>query len=223
LKKGYYCSDSVSQRLFDYIALNLLTSKQLEDKLKWNVNTSDMTKPSASERGDYPLWYAFQSTYKDMRSPKLKELQKQSLRLYAEELLRDKIMEESIGNEIQFNMSRILTNAFVKLDHDLINEALPNPGIGKMLDRETMDVAMSGSCACVALVTNNDLYVANCGDARAVIGQENDDGSFSPHVMSIEHNADNDNEVKRLLEEHPNEATTMIREGRLLEMLLPFR
>ena len=76
------CSDTINQRLFDYIALNLLTTKQLEDKLKWR----EVEKA-------YPLWFAYQSPYSDMRSNKLKELHKQSLRLYAEELLKEKIME----------------------------------------------------------------------------------------------------------------------------------
>lgn len=169
---GYYCSDSVSQRLFDYVAVNLLTSKQLEDKLKWSTIKHDSPPPAhALPVDDYPLWYAFQSTYKDMRSQRLKELQKQSLRLYAEELLKERIMEESMGQDLESgdpnnglpNISKVLTNAFLKLDNDLLNEALPNPGSGKMLDRETMNVAMSGSCACVALISKNDLYVANCG------------------------------------------------------------
>lgn len=60
-------------------------------------------------------------------------------------------------------------------------------------------------------------------DTRAVLGQETDDGTFSAFRMSVEHNADNADEIKRLLEQHPNEATTLIRDGRLLEMLLPFR
>ena len=198
--------------MFDYIAVNLLTTKQLEDKLKWN-----------DPKGDYPLWFAFQSPYGDSRSQKLKELHKQSLRLYAEELLKERIMEESIGNEIEYNLEKILENSFLKLDKDLVVEALPNAASGKALDKETMDVAMSGSCACVALLKGTDLYVANSGDARAILGQENDDGTFTPFQMSYEHNAENENEVKRLFKQHPNESTTMIRDGRLLEMLLPFR
>jgi pyruvate dehydrogenase phosphatase len=200
--------------LFDYIALNLLSSKQLEDKLKWN-------DPS---KGEYPLWFAFQSPYADMRSLKIKELHKQSLRHYAEELLKERIMEESIGNEVEINLEKILANSFMKLDSDLIAEALPNPIRGKQVDKENMDIAMSGSCACVALLNGKSLYVANCGDARAVLGQENDDGTYTPLSMSHEHNSDNSDEVKRLFAEHPQqEHQNMIRDGRLLEMLLPFR
>ena len=215
---GHYCSDTISQRLFDYVALNFLTTKQLEDKLKWN--TTESTKSSST----YPLWFAYQSPYSDLRSAKLKEIHKQSLSLYAEELLKERVMEESIGNEVEMNIEKILTNAFLKLDADLSVEALPNVASGRPLDKETMDIAMSGSCACVALLNGKNLYVANCGDARAIIGQENDDGSFTPHFMSRDHNADNQSEVKRLMSEHPpQEHSGMIRDGRLLEMLLPFR
>lgn len=152
---GHYCSDTVSQRLFDYIGLNLLTTKQLEDKLKFK----EIEKV-------FPMWFAYQSPYNDMRSAKLKELHKQALRLYADELLREKIMEESIGNDPEVNLERILVNSFLKLDKDILTEAMPNAASGKPLDKETMDVAMSGSCASVALLNGKNLYVANCGDAR---------------------------------------------------------
>lgn len=53
---------------------------------------------------------------------------------------------------------------------------------------------------------------------RAILGQENDDGTYSAYPMSHEHNSDNINEVKRLFSEHPpNEHAGMIRDGRLLE------
>ena len=80
----------MSQRLFDYIALNFLTSKQLEEKLK---------VPALPDNKEYPLWYAYQSPYTDLRTSKLKDLHRVSLHRYAEELLRDRIMEESIGND----------------------------------------------------------------------------------------------------------------------------
>jgi serine/threonine protein phosphatase PrpC len=57
-------------------------------------------------------------------------------------------------------------SSFLKLDKDILSEAMPNPASGKLLDKETMDVALSGSCACVAMLSGKNLFVANCGDAR---------------------------------------------------------
>ena len=204
---GYKCSDTVSQRLFDYIALNLLTPKQLEDKIKWNA-----------ENKNYPLWFAYYSPYEDLRTMRMKEVHNNSLTQYAEELLTMNMLE----NNDPLNMETILTNAFLKLDRDITIEALPVPGHPP--EREMLEIASSGSCATVALLKGKDLYVANCGDARAVIGQENEDGTYSAVPVSFEHNAENVNEIKRIYSEHPkNEHTSIIREGRLLELLLPLR
>lgn len=109
---GYKCSDTVSQRLFDYIALNLLTPKQLEEKIKWNADNKN-----------YPLWFAYYSPYEDLRSMKMKEIHQNSLIHYAEELLTMNMLETQTTNE--FNMETVLTNAFSKLDRDITIEALP--------------------------------------------------------------------------------------------------
>jgi pyruvate dehydrogenase phosphatase len=204
---GYKCSDTVSQRLFDYIALNLLTPKQLEEKIKWNA-----------ENKNYPLWFAYYSPYEDLRTMKMKEIHQNSLNHYAEELLTMNMLE----NNEPLNMEQILTNSFLKLDRDIIIEALPAPG--HPIDTDMLDTAISGSCATVALLKGKDLYVGNCGDARAIIGQENEDGTYTPLPVSYEHNAENMNEIKRIFSEHPkNEHSSIIRDGRLLELLLPFR
>jgi pyruvate dehydrogenase phosphatase len=108
---GYKCSDTVSQRLFDYIALNLLTPQQLEEKIKWNT-----------ENKNYPLWFAYYSPYEDLRTMKMKEIHQNSLHHYAEELLTMNMLETQ--NE-EPNMETILVNAFTKLDRDITIEALP--------------------------------------------------------------------------------------------------
>jgi len=130
---GHYCADSVNMRLFDYIGLNLLTSQQLEELLS--------TKSSGYNTA-YQLWSTYQSSYPDLRSQKLKEIQKLSLRSYAEDLLKDRIMEESMGNEVKFDIEKALVDSFNKLDMDILNEAIPKNAIYP--DKETMDVAMSG-------------------------------------------------------------------------------
>lgn len=223
----------------------MLTAKQLEDKLKWitlhpsdsnNTETAAATgsgggddaasNSSQNPSNDYPLWSTFQSPYGDFRTAQLKELHRNSLQTYGEELLKERIIEESMsdGTPVEYDFPKILKDAFMRLDKDLSQEALPNPASGKALDKDTMNIAMSGSCACVSLITGKNLYVANCGDARAVLGIENDDGEYSPLAMSHDHNYENAPEVQRLYAEHPKqEQTTLIRHNRLLEMLLPFR
>jgi pyruvate dehydrogenase phosphatase len=146
---GYQCSDTISQRLFDYIALNFLSPKQLEDMIKWSLDNKN-----------YPLWFAYYSPYEDSRIPKMKEIHKMSLTNYAEELLTMNVLEGS--NDSGTNIEAILRNAFLKLDRDIIVEALPSPG--QPIDRDTLDIAMSGSCACIAFLKDKDLWVKSIRD-----------------------------------------------------------
>jgi pyruvate dehydrogenase phosphatase len=115
-------------------------------------------------------------------------------------------MEESIGNDsdpTELNIDKILTNSFLKLDADISMEAVSPLGVktgavahGTTPDKELMDVAKAGSCACVAFLNGKHLYVANSGDARAYIGQgEEEHGVYVPFAMSNEHNSENINEV----------------------------
>uniref|UniRef100_A0A1A7ZG45 Pyruvate dehyrogenase phosphatase catalytic subunit 1 n=1 Tax=Nothobranchius furzeri TaxID=105023 RepID=A0A1A7ZG45_NOTFU len=85
-------------------------------------------------------------------------------------------------------------------------------------------VAFSGATACVAHIDGSDLFIANAGDARAVLGVQEEDGSFSALTLSNDHNAQNDGEVSRIRSEHPSsERKTVIRQDRLLGLLMPFR
>uniref|UniRef100_A0A3Q2PIQ3 [Pyruvate dehydrogenase [acetyl-transferring]]-phosphatase 1, mitochondrial n=1 Tax=Fundulus heteroclitus TaxID=8078 RepID=A0A3Q2PIQ3_FUNHE len=85
-------------------------------------------------------------------------------------------------------------------------------------------VAFSGATACVAHIDGHDLYIANAGDARAVLGVQEEDGSFSAHTLSNDHSAQNEEEVARIRSEHPHsERKTVIRQDRLLGLLMPFR
>lgn len=56
-------------------------------------------------------------------------------------------------------------------------------------------------------------FIANAGDARAVLGVQEEDGSFSAHTFSNDHNAQNESEVARIRSEHPpSERKTVIRQ-----------
>lgn len=85
-------------------------------------------------------------------------------------------------------------------------------------------VALSGSTACVAHVSNGVLHVANLGDSRAVLGVQEPDGRWSALSLTNDHNAQNPDELQRILGEHPrSESRTVVRHDRLLGLLLPFR
>lgn len=56
-------------------------------------------------------------------------------------------------------------------------------------------------------------FIANAGDARAVLGVQEEDGSFTAHTLSNDHSAQNESEVARIRSEHPpSERKTVIRQ-----------
>ncbi|CAF1248219.1 unnamed protein product [Rotaria sordida] len=61
-----------------------------------------------------------------------------------------------------------LESAFIKLDRDICAEAMPVAAT-QQVDEDLLQICAAGSCVCVTLVKDDDLYIANCGDARAVL------------------------------------------------------
>lgn len=87
-----------------------------------------------------------------------------------------------------------------------------------------LQVALSGCTACVAHISNGVVHVANLGDSRAVLGVQSSDGRWSAVSLTNDHNAQNPEELQRILGEHPaSEQRTVVRHERLLGQLLPFR
>jgi len=82
---------------------------------------------------------------------------------------------------------------------------------------------IAGSCAVAAHIDGPHLHVANTGDCGAVLGIQEDDGSWTAKVMSVTHSTDNKTERRRLHAEHPNEKGTVIKDGRVLGILEPTR
>lgn len=71
---------------------------------------------------------------------------------------------------------------------------------------------------------DRDLHVANLGDNRAVLGVQGDDGRWSAHSVTNDHNAHNLDEMQRLLSEHPaSERKIVVNHDMLLGLLIPFR
>ena len=93
-----------------------------------------------------------------------------------------------------------------------------------MSQSSPLRVALSGCTACVAHISNGILHVANLGDSRAVLGVQELDGQWLAVSLTNDHNAQNPDELQRILGEHPpSERRTVVRHDRLLGLLLPFR
>lgn len=87
-----------------------------------------------------------------------------------------------------------------------------------------IQVAFAGCTACVAHVGTDGIYVANAGDCRAVLGVQNEDGSWGALPLSQDHNSQNQAEVERIKAQHPlSERETVVTDDRLLGVLMPLR
>ncbi|CAD6186129.1 unnamed protein product [Caenorhabditis auriculariae] len=112
--------------------------------------------------------------------------------------------------------------AFESCDEDLARSALPtNTGY---IDQYAAKIAASGSCATIAHVRNRHLHVANIGDAAAVLGIVNPNGSVVARQLSRAHTTENADEVHRIRNQHPvSESQTILKNERLLGELSPLR
>ncbi|XP_064641503.1 pyruvate dehydrogenase [acetyl-transferring]-phosphatase 1, mitochondrial-like [Lineus longissimus] len=203
---GCACSQAVSERLFNYIAVALLNQNELA---RYHERIRD---------GKELDLLSLYSTSNDYQNESLSGLYRGSLHKFVTESL-------SLSNlDDEFSMDRTLEEAFVRLDEDISSEALPG-GTGSPLSIESLEVAFSGSVACVAHVDGPHLHMANVGDSKAVLGSLNEDtGSWSAKELTYEHNTNNVEEVKRIRDGHPrNETSFVLKNERLLGQLAPLR
>lgn len=216
---GPACAHAVSQRLFYYIAVAALPLRTL----------AELERAVEEERAVTPLleWHKYPQ---DLSYPDGGVTSFHSLRNYWQERLET---EEEEEEEDDNRMTSALVNAFHRLDYDLSVEAQVHlsltsprrvslPGEGLSLT-SPLRVALSGCTACVVHISNSVLHVANLGDSRAVLGVQEGDGSWSAINLTNDHNAQNPEELQRILGEHPAEQRTVVRHDRLLGLLLPFR
>uniref|UniRef100_A0A8C9R5A9 [Pyruvate dehydrogenase [acetyl-transferring]]-phosphatase 2, mitochondrial n=1 Tax=Scleropages formosus TaxID=113540 RepID=A0A8C9R5A9_SCLFO len=133
----------------------------------------------------------------------------------------DELIE--LGEDRNRDTQTALVDAFKRLDSDIALEAQAD--FGELVSRYMpLRTALSGCTACVAHLDGPDLHVANLGDSRAVIGVQEEDGTWSALTVTNDHNAENPEEVQRVLSKHPaTEEKTVVKHGRLLGLLMPFR
>ncbi|XP_067933454.1 pyruvate dehydrogenase [acetyl-transferring]-phosphatase 1, mitochondrial-like [Watersipora subatra] len=201
---GVANAQAVSERLFSYIAINLLNPAQLESFCK---------KMSKGEEANLVRFLTHGNTY---FNKELSTVYRDAIVKYGIELLST--IEEW---EEHFNMEQALYSAFGRLDKDMEYEAFPHGH--HRLNAELLANALSGCCAVAAHVDGPHLHVANSGDCFALLGTLKEDGCWEAKPLSVPHNVENNAEQHRLYEAHPNEKGTVIKDGRLLGTLAPTR
>ncbi|CEG44906.1 protein phosphatase [Plasmopara halstedii] len=111
--------------------------------------------------------------------------------------------EPAQGDEMFVSDDRVtaaIQRAFGRTDRDLMTEVASAFKLGFGA------VARCGSCACLAYVHDDTLYVANAGDIRAVLGKSGkEDGVIGAEPLSNDQNAMVKSEQEKLVKEHPGE------------------
>ncbi|XP_001372132.1 pyruvate dehydrogenase [acetyl-transferring]-phosphatase 2, mitochondrial [Monodelphis domestica] len=202
---GHACAQAVSERLFYYVAVSLMSHKTLE----MMEDAMECMKPLL------PIlqWYKHpgDSIYKEVTS-----LHFDHLRVYWQEML-------DLHMEMGLSIKEALTHSFQRLDSDISLE-IQAPLEDEILRNLSLQVAFSGTTACMAHVDGIHLHVANAGDCRAILGIQEENGTWSCLPLTQDHNAWNKAEILRIKKEHPkSEERTIIVEDRLLGVLMPCR
>lgn len=112
----------------------------------------------------------------------------------------DLIAEDFINKD---TISQLLIDTFAKVEIDYINSVSQTFKLGYG------EVAKVGSCALVVLRNNNQLFVANCGDCRAVLATS-ENSSLIATRLTNDHNAREPAEKEKLVREHPNELDVVV-------------
>ncbi|XP_042294241.1 pyruvate dehydrogenase [acetyl-transferring]-phosphatase 2, mitochondrial [Sceloporus undulatus] len=202
---GYACAQAVSERLFFYIAVSLLSQKRLEE----------IESAMESMKPVLPIlqWHKHPN---DSFFQEVASLYLEQLRVYWQDLL-------NMDMEPGFTIEEALIYAFKRLDSDISLE-VQAPSENELVRNIALQVAFSGATACVAHVDSVHLHIANTGDCRAVLGVKNKDGTWSALPLTRDHNCFNELEILRFKRGHPpSEEDTVIVNNRLLGVLMPSR
>ena len=138
-------------------------------------------------------------------------------------MLKNDSSEEIIAEE--------LNRSFVDLDNDISQAALnaikqlqEEVSMGNKTETHVMQIqqAVTGACVNALLLDGRNMYVANTGDCRSILGRR-EGNKWTCVPLSTDHTWRNLNEVNRINEEHPGEEHTVFKNERLLGSLMPLR
>ncbi|CAK8678257.1 TGF-beta-activated kinase 1 and MAP3K7-binding protein 1-like [Clavelina lepadiformis] len=123
------------------------------------------------------------------------------------------VNETSVKNILQQAFSVVERGFFESIDNELarkthLQSQLPDrlppglaekrfPGVVQQI-KDLNDAIKGGTTAVVALVVNNQLYVANVGDSRALLCQRDQHGRLDIQQISANHDINNEQELSRL-------------------------
>lgn len=89
--------------------------------------------------------------------------------------------------ESKLSYDKAIKEAFTRLDTDMMEELFKLSN-DNQLDRQNAGLANSGSCALVAYLLGKELFVANLGDCRAVLGSSRN-GLWTAVQLTHDHTA----------------------------------
>lgn len=232
---GGTTADIICRRLFNYIALSLHPDPRI-------LEISDRLSGTLIDLHNSP---------KLNNDPRLKTIETEMFCTFRNELveIQDNWKEGETDASI---VGQKLKTSFQRCDDDLSKEIQENLVIHSSLTKQAVihyaNAAVSGCCAIVVVVHQDNIYVASTGDCRAVLGlfdpskqpitdSEHDletklvghhihpnTSSFKAVELNDEHNCFNINESRRVTSAHPkSEQNTVIKHNRLLGNLMPFR
>ncbi|CAL8263517.1 unnamed protein product [Merluccius merluccius] len=203
---GWACAQAVSERLLSYVAIAMMSRQSLEE-LEWCLEQGRSVPPVLQ-------WYKHRG---DVSYQESASFYRDQLRVFWQELLDHE--EHSDG----MSPAEAMEHAFKRLDTDISLEA-QMPLSSDLLKSTAIQVAFTGCTACVAHVGLEGIHVANAGDCRAVLGVQEEDGSWTAVPLSLDHNSQNQSELQRVRSSHPrSESDMVVSEDRLLGVLMPLR
>ncbi|KAM4618154.1 pyruvate dehydrogenase [acetyl-transferring]-phosphatase 2, mitochondrial [Polymixia lowei] len=203
---GWACAQAVSERLLYYVAVAMMRQRSLEELER------------CMEHGrPVPPILQWHKHHGDFNYRESASLYVDHLRVFWQELL------DSEDHGDGMSPQEALVYAFKRLDTDISLEAQV-PLSSDLMKSTAIQVAFAGCTACVAHVGTEGIHVANAGDCRAVLGVQEQDGSWSALPLSWDHNSQNRAELERVRTQHPpSERDTVVTDDRLLGVLMPLR
>lgn len=127
---------------------------------------------------------------------------------YAMRKLHTYLDEELKNAKSDADIQNAIKKAYTRVEQDWIELAK------KAFEMGYPSVAYVGSCALVAVVKDNKLYVANAGDSKAALLRKKADGTYEYVKVSTTHNANKEYEKQRLKQLFPKEDDIVKCKGR---------